>query len=57
MPKKKKVKLNELTKSGWIVTAGKKGEKKKGKSGTKGRKAFNGIIADSKEMDRLLAEL
>jgi len=31
MPKKKKVKLNELTKSGWIVTAGKKGEKKKGK--------------------------
>lgn len=29
MQKKKKVKLNELRKSGWIVTEGKKGEKKK----------------------------
>jgi len=27
-----------------------------GLSGTKGRKAFNGIIANSKEMDKMLAE-
>jgi len=30
MPKKKKVKLNDLRKSGWIVTEGKKDDKKKG---------------------------
>ena len=30
MPKKKKVKLSNLQKSGWIVDEGKKGEKKKG---------------------------
>ena len=30
MPKKKKVKLSNLQKSGWIVEEGKKGEKKKG---------------------------
>jgi len=29
MPKKKKVKLNDLRKSGWIVAEGKKGNKKK----------------------------
>jgi len=30
MPKKKKVKFNDLQKSGWIVEEGKKGKKKKG---------------------------